>query len=217
MFTDFLAALPPILVGTVVAYPTKTFLPYNELLQIVEAAVPKTEPFVVLAESYSAPIALRYAATKPPNLAGVILCAGFVQTPLGSWSRLARMVAKPWIFALPPPSFILEYFLIGQNAPPALTQTLRKTLQLVQPDVLCGRVREVLNCDARSDLARTAVPILYLRALHDRLLSASCHEEILRIKPDTVFATVKAPHLLLQREPEEGANLVAAFMTPPSA
>jgi pimeloyl-[acyl-carrier protein] methyl ester esterase len=212
LFTEFLTALPHTLTATVVAYPTKRFLTYSELLQLVGAAVPKTEPFLLLAESYSTPIALKYAATKPSNLAAVILCAGFISTPIASWSPLVKIVAKPWIFRLRPPRFVLEYFLIGQNAPPPLIQTLRQTLQLVHPEVLSDRVREVLNCDVRIDLARTTVPIMYVRASQDRLLAASCHQEILRIRPDIVLEEIEAPHMLLQREPERGANLIAAFM-----
>jgi pimeloyl-[acyl-carrier protein] methyl ester esterase len=212
LFADFLTALPHSFSATVVSYPTKRFLPYSELLQLVSAAIPKAEPFVVLAESYSTPIALKYAATNPSNLAAVIICAGFVQKPVANWSWLVKMIAKPWIFTLRPPRFFLEYFLIGQKAPTALIQRLRQTLQLVHPGVLSVRVREVLDCDARDDLARTKIPIMYMRGLHDRLLSASCHKQILRIRPDIVFATVQAPHMLLQREPQKVANLVVAFM-----
>jgi pimeloyl-[acyl-carrier protein] methyl ester esterase len=212
MFADFLTALPDTLTTTVVEYPTERFLPYTELLQFVTAAIPKIEPFVILAESYSTPIALKYAATNPSNLAALIICAGFVQKPVGNWSRLVKMIAKPWIFTLRPPRFFLEYFLIGRNAPAALIERFRQTLQLVHPEVLSARVREVLDCDARNDLTRTKVPIMYMRALHDRLLSASCHKQILRIRPDIVFAAVQAPHLLVQREPQKVANLVVAFV-----
>jgi pimeloyl-ACP methyl ester carboxylesterase len=212
LFADFLPALPRTLTPTVVTYPTNRFLPYSELVQLVSVAVPKTEPFVLLAESFSTPIALKYAGTNPPNLAAVVICAGFVLNPLPSWSRLVKAVARPWLFTLKPPRFVLEYFLAGENAAPALIQRLRQALQLVRPEVWSGRVREVLACDARNDLARTMVPIMYLHASHDRLLSASCHREFLQIRPDIVFATVEAPHMLVQREPQKVADLVVAFL-----
>lgn len=41
----------------------------------------------------------------------------------------------------------------------------------MSPGVLSGRVREVLDCDVRDDLRRTTVPLLYLEASDDRLLS----------------------------------------------
>jgi pimeloyl-[acyl-carrier protein] methyl ester esterase len=212
LFSDFLKSLPRTLNTTVVAYPTNRFLAYSELLELVSTAVPQTEPFVVLAESFSTPLALKYAATNPSNLAAVVICAGFARNPIGGWSRLAKAFAKPWLFTLRPPRFVLEYFLAGQNAPSALIQRIREASRLVRPEVLSARVGEVLECDATNDFARTTVPIMYLRGLHDRLLSPSCHREILRIRPDVVFATIEAPHMVLQREPQKATNLIVAFM-----
>jgi len=212
LFDDILKILPPALTTTIVSYPTDRFLPYTKLLQLVSAAVPQTEPFVLLAESFSTPVALKYAATNPSNLAAVVISAGFARNPIGAWSQLVKSVAKPWIFTLEPPRFFLEYFLTGENPPSAVIQKIREILRIVRPEVLSGRVREVLECDATNDLARTNVPMLYLRALYDRLLSPSCHREILRIRPDVVLVTVEAPHMLLQREPQKAANLVLGFM-----
>jgi pimeloyl-ACP methyl ester carboxylesterase len=212
LFTEFLAALPDTLTANAISYPTGRFLSYADLVPFVDAAIPKAEPFVLLAESFSTPIALAYAATKPPNLAAVILCAGFVFKPIGRWSRIVKCVAKPWIFMLRSPRRILEYFLIGENAPPALIQRLRQALEIVSPTVLSRRVREVLDCDARNDLARTTVPIMYVQAVHDKLLPESCRSEIFRIRPDIIPAVVQGPHLILQREPQKVANLVATFV-----
>ena len=141
-----------------------------------------------------------------------MICAGFISRPIGSWSWLAQIAARPWFFTLKPPRFVLEHFLLGEKAPPELIQQFRQTLNAVRPETLSGRVYDVLACDARSDLARMTVPIMYLRASLDRLLSKSCHKEILRIKPDVKLVTIEAPHMLLQREPQKVAELVAAFL-----
>lgn len=83
LFARFRAALPETLTTSTVAYPPEKFLPYSELPPFVRAAVPDSSPFVLLAESFSAPIALEFAATNPPNLAAVIVCFGFDFKPLG--------------------------------------------------------------------------------------------------------------------------------------
>jgi len=123
-----------------------------------------------------------------------------------------KALAKPWLFSLKPPRTIVEYFLLGENATPGLLQKLRQALHRVSPDVLSGRVREVLDCDARDDLRRITVPLLYLEASNDRLLSSSCREEFSRIRSDILFKSVPAPHLLLQREPQKAASIVTAFV-----
>ena len=212
LFVDFVAALPESSTATIVAYPTDRFLSYMDLRPFVSAAFPQSERFVLVAESFSAPLAVWHAATNPPNLAAVVISAGFVGSPIDSWSGTVRALARPWLFRLKPPRTILEYFLLGQNAPSDLLQKLRHALQKVSPDALSGRVQEVLDCDARDDLRRTTVPLLYLEATHDRLLSSSCKKEFSNLKPDTLFRSIPAPHLLLQREPLKAASIVMEFV-----
>ena len=212
LFADFIAALPESWTATTVAYPTDRFLRYVELRPLVSAAVPQIERFVLIAESFSAPLAVWYAATNPYNLAAVVLCAGFVRNPLHGWSGALRPLVKPWFFKLTPPRTILEYFLVGQHVPAALLRNLRQTLQRVSPSVLSGRVQEVLNCDARDELRRTTVPLLYLEATYDRLISLSCKDEFSQLRPDTVLRSVPAPHLILQREPQKAATVIMAFI-----
>jgi pimeloyl-[acyl-carrier protein] methyl ester esterase len=152
LFADFIAALPESWTATTVAYPSDRFLSYKDLRPFVSAAVPQSERFVLVAESFSTPLAVWYAATNPHNLAAVIICAGFVGSPVRRWSRTVKAIAKPWLFRLKPPRAMAEYFLLGQNAPPDLLQKLRRALHRVSPDVLSGRVLEVLDCDERDDL-----------------------------------------------------------------
>ena len=212
LFNDFIEALPQSFVAIPVAYPKNIFLSYADLSQLVAAAVPKSEPFVLLAESFSSPLAVGYAATNPPNLTAVVLCAGFVGNPIPGWSSVAKIVARPWFFRLKPPRFIIEYLLTGEGATPTLVQKLRRALQDVSPEVLSARVQEVLHCSAKDDLARIKVPILYLQAANDKLLSASCRDEIFRHRSDILIKQLPAPHLLLQREPQAAAILVASFI-----
>jgi pimeloyl-ACP methyl ester carboxylesterase len=212
LFGDFIAALPKSWTTTTVTYPADRFLPYTDLRPFVGAAIPQRERFVLVAESFSTPLAVWYAATNPPNLAAVVVCAGFVESPV-RWSGIVKALAKPWLFRLKPPRTIVEYFLLGQNAPSDLFRKLRHAVERVSPDVLSGRVQEVLDCDGRDDLRRTTIPLLYLEATYDRLLSSSCKKEFSHLRPDALFRSIPAPHLLLQREPQKAASIVMAFVS----
>jgi pimeloyl-[acyl-carrier protein] methyl ester esterase len=211
LFADFIAALPKSWATTTVVYPTDSFLSYTDLAAFVSAAVPQVERSMLVAESFSTPLAVRYAATNPAALVGVVICAGFVTNPVPGWSRAVKALAKPWMFKLKPPRNIVEYLLLGQNAPPDLLQKLRHALHRVSPDVLSRRVREALDCDARDALRRTTVPLLYLEATHDRLVSPSCKEEFFHLRPDILLRSVPAPHLILQREPQKAAAIIMSF------
>jgi pimeloyl-[acyl-carrier protein] methyl ester esterase len=213
LFLDFIAALPKSWTATTVSYPTDRFLQYADLRPIVGAAVPPLEQFVLVAESFSTPLAVWYAATAPQtNLAAVVICAGFVGNPVEGWSGVVKAIARPWLFRLKPPRAIVEYFLLGPHAPSELLQRLRHALQRVSPEVLSGRVLEVLNCDARNDLRRTTVPLLYLDAINDKLVSSECKKEFFRLRPDTLLRSIPAPHLLLQREPQKAVAIMMAFI-----
>jgi pimeloyl-[acyl-carrier protein] methyl ester esterase len=118
LFVDFIAALPESWTVTTVAYPSDRFLSYTDLRPLVSAAIPQSERFVLVAESFSTPVAVWYAATNPQNLVAVIICAGFVRSPVRRWSGTVKALARPRLFRLKPPRTIVEYFLLGQNAPP---------------------------------------------------------------------------------------------------
>jgi pimeloyl-[acyl-carrier protein] methyl ester esterase len=217
LFVDFIAAVGEPWTVTTVSYPTDRVLSYEDLRSIVAAAVPQSERFVLVAESFSTPLALWYAGTAPQNLAAVVICAGFVTSPVHAWSGIAKAIAKPWLFRLELPRPILQHFLFGRDAPPDLLRKFRKVLHTVSPRVLSGRVREVLNCDARNDLRRTAVPLLYLEAANDGLLPSYCKEEFSLLKPDLLLRSIPGPHLLLQREPHQAATVVKDFIRSLSA
>jgi pimeloyl-ACP methyl ester carboxylesterase len=212
LFDEFVTELPAGVEATVETYPTDQFLSYAGLQEMVTRSLPAEEPFVLLGESYSAPLAVRIAATKPTKLAGLILSSGFVYRPVGEWTALAEALAGPWIFRLNPPRLIAEYFAIGMDAPRALVHKGIEVWRSVSPEVISGRVREAMTCDARADLARTTVPILDLRGEDDHLLADACVTEMKRIRPDMSVVRVKASHMVLQRAAPQGARIVAEFM-----
>lgn len=80
------------------------------------------------------------------------------------------------------------------------------------PEVAALRVRGVMACDASEQLARVRVPTLYLQGEQDRLVRKSSFQEIKEVKPDTILASIAAPHFVLQREPRKAADLIAHFV-----
>jgi hypothetical protein len=121
----FVAALPKPITVTAVTYPSNKLLRYSELLSLVKPAIPESQSFVLLAESFSAPLAVEFAASNPSNPAALDICNGFVFKPPAGWSSIVKAVAQPWLFSLNAPRYILEYFLIGREAPRLLIQDVR--------------------------------------------------------------------------------------------
>jgi pimeloyl-ACP methyl ester carboxylesterase len=211
LFNDFIEALPKALETVTVRYPADRCLSYSELENFVRAVCPPSEPFMLLAESFSTPLAIQYAASNPVNLEGLLLCAGFATSPVRGWRRFLGSLLAPLVFGVPLPNLAAKLWLVGPDASPSLLTAVRSAVSSVQSKVLAARLRAVLGCDARAELGRVAVPILYIQAKQDRLVSASCLEELQRIKPQMSVAALEGPHLLLQREPRRAAEVVAVF------
>jgi pimeloyl-[acyl-carrier protein] methyl ester esterase len=212
LFADFVRALPNLFETEVVRYPFDKSLSYAELMNLVQAAAPASEPFVILAESFSTPLAVQYAATHPPNLKGLVLCAGFVSSPVRGWRRFACSLLAPIAFRFPPSRLLAELFLVGRDAPRSLVTAVRSAISSAHPKVLSDRLRGILACDVREAFDRITAPILYIQAQQDRLVHSPCLEEIRHIKPHVEVSTIAGPHLILQREPQKAAAVVARFV-----
>jgi pimeloyl-[acyl-carrier protein] methyl ester esterase len=212
LFANFLPELPQTVNVIVAAYPSQRFLPYPELVDWLSELAPREGPFAILAESYGTPLAVKFAATHPSNLTGIILSAGFISNPVRRWGPLPKLLARPLFFQFRPPDFVREFFIVGPHAPERLKFALRRTVRSVNPEVFARRARAVIDCDARQEICRVKVPLLYLQASEDRLVGRECLDEIKRLHPETISLSVRAPHLLLQREPRAAAKAIIHFL-----
>ncbi len=212
LFSDFLAALPAWIQSQVVRYPTQVYLSFPDLLEMVRNATPESEPFVLLAESFSAPIAVQLAADPPANLQGLVICAGFITNPITRFLRPLLLALARLLFRLPLPGFAIRRLLVGLSAAPDLVERVRNAISSVSPRVLARRLRAVLACDVTTYAAKIALPVLYLQASQDRLVGPSAFHALRRLNPNVELAMVAGPHLILQREPLASANAILRFL-----
>lgn len=107
LLAEFAAALAPEFDATIVSYPNDVVLDYPALTALVQDLLPQDQPYALIAESFSGPIAIRLAATKPTGLVGVVLCASFAKAPqprLLPFAGLLRFVPFrkiPALFLMP--------------------------------------------------------------------------------------------------------------------
>ena len=195
--------------STTVSYPTTEPLGYDALLEVVEASLPE-EPFVLVAESFSGPLAIRLAAENPRLLRGLVLCNTFVTSPFPP-SLLRCCSTMAWLLFLPTPAFLIRWFLLGRGAATHLVARTRTTIASVRLAVLATRLREIASVDVPRALARIDVPVLYLAGSQDRLLSVRGMRSIKDASRDVEIETIQGPHLLLQACPEEAAGKILGF------
>lgn len=211
LFAPLLNALPSWLRPRMITYPSREPLGYDSLQQLAAACLPGNEPFVLLAESFSSPLAVRLCAEKPAGLVGLVLAGAFVRKPIGGWSSLGARVVGPWMFNRAPPPAFIRRFLLDETCPDASADAVAAALREVSPVVLARRVRETLSVDATAAYRDVAAPMLLLHASRERLLAREVRAEMARLRPDADHLTLDAPHLMLQTHPAESAALIASF------
>jgi pimeloyl-ACP methyl ester carboxylesterase len=194
----------------VISYPRNEPLSYRELEALVRSALPENEPYVLVAESFSGPIAIRLASAGCSQ--ALILCASFAAAPLPRYLRWLRHLVGRWSFRAPVPRWLLSVLLLGPHCPGALLTLANRVIRSVGAAVLANRLREVLTVDVRQELESTRVPILYLAPSRDRLLRTQPHRSIKELAQQLRFVRLKGPHLLLQRHPQQAAASIRAFL-----
>ena len=210
LFADFAASFGPEVKVIVVSYPTDTPLGYSELESVARSFLPQNQPFFLLAESFSGPIGISIAASSPPGLLGLVLCCSFARNPVPMLAPLGPLVGAFPVSVLP--VRLLGLFLLGRFRSSALLGALAKCLALVASSVLRARARAVLAVDASASLSRVRVPVLYLRASEDRVVSRASSELVSSLAPQTNVVEFTAPHFLLQVSPSPVASQVSEFM-----
>jgi pimeloyl-ACP methyl ester carboxylesterase len=209
-FFDALCRQLPLTVhAQVVRYPGDRPLGYSELTQWVMAALPEDDPFVLVAESFSGPVAIQVAAAQPAGLVGAVLCATFARNPRPLFSPLR--VLMRWAPVRAVPTGLMARWLLGTEANAAWTERIRQALNMCSVAVLRERAREVLRVDVRGRLADVRVPVLYLQATGDRVVPAVALVEMQRSLPGIEVAQIEGPHFLLQTRPGACAEQIVRF------
>jgi len=208
LLESFAQSLGKVLACTTISYPAKFASSYVELERIALAALPAEEPYILIGESFSGPIAISLAAKAPPNMKGLVLCATFARSPI----PLRRLFA-PFVRYAPThlPMFVLRHLLLGKWATSSIEQTLATALAEIPAEVLRKRVGEVLKVDVSNQLSSIKIPVMYLQAAQDRLISSSAREYLHRVNPVIKMVSVDGPHFLLQTAPENCIEKISKF------
>jgi pimeloyl-ACP methyl ester carboxylesterase len=210
LFEPFVAALGSAVATKIIRYPGDEALGYDALTAFVRDALPVGEPFVLIGESFSGPIAISLAAEGHAQLRGLVLCCSFARNPRPLLGSLGILL--PLLPVVPRPLGLLAWLLMGRLATDKLRQSLARALGQLTPRALEARLWAVMRVDVSAELHRIAVPILYLHATGDRVVPKAALDHICALKPDTRVVSVPAPHFLLQTKPAAATQAVLDFI-----
>lgn len=207
LFAPLWQALDDQFPTTLVRYGAE--LTFDEYVESAGRALPNQ--CVVIAESFSGPVAIALAARHPNRIRCLVLCATFAVSPFRTLLRAAQFVPKRLFRPTPLlPSMVNHFCFSGaaisvRPSPVAVVST-------VPPAIMRARLACLATTDVRPLLPRIATPVLYLRASNDRIVSARHSRELTSLLPKVQVTEIEGPHLLLQARPRECAAAITAFI-----
>lgn len=202
LFEPFLRALPPHIRTVTLSYPSQTPLSYAQLAKYVRTSLPKDEPYILLAESFSGPVALLLAAEGDWNLRVIIFVASFASTPLGVWGRLIAPLPWETLFRIQPPMRVLRWLLMEPSTSQETALAVRKAIGCVRPSVLAYRMKEALTADHTRLALGCRIRLIYFQAGRDRLIEKRIPARLCEVSSQVEVVTIPGPHLLLQCAPQ---------------
>jgi hypothetical protein len=209
LFKEFVRRLPDGVEANVVRYPEDIYLTYEQLAEMVTRGLPAYEPYVIIAESYSGPVAALPAAHPVGNLQAVVFVSSFVSLPCGRAGAWMAKVPAP-LFRARPPASILRWLLMNSATPREQVSEVQHAIARVSPEVLARRLRDALTVDFAETIRACSVRIVCLAPEADRLLGTRGLRGFLAAKPDLEIVKIAGPHFLLQCAPD---NCISALQT----
>lgn len=192
-------------------YPENEPLSYTELAALVTESLPRDEPYSIIAESFSGPVATLVASRSPKGLCAIVFVASFLKKPTPLPKAIAAFAEvvpanSPLLLSLARP------FTFGRWTSRALNERLLKSVRRVSPKVLASRIRQIMDVDELSKLSDVKVPMAYLKPTQDRLV---CKETLAAMKaanPALDVINVEGPHFVLQTNPKPSGKIVSDFL-----
>lgn len=190
----------------VISYPNDTSQKYTELIDFVKDRLPREVEFIIIAESFSGPIAYALMKEVIPNLKAVIFVASFLENPRPILLSLLKLLPISLIFRLPIPKAVIRKYMLGFNASDSLIAEFKAALSTISPTVLASRLKEIV--DLKKPDKTVNHPCCYIMAADDKLVTSKSVQEFKRFIPNIHIRYVNGPHFLLQSEPKECLKVI---------
>jgi pimeloyl-[acyl-carrier protein] methyl ester esterase len=204
LFDRFVAAAPADITLRAQPLPNELPLNYDALTDWVIARLPP-DPVVLIAESFSGPVAL-LVADRCPRVIALALCATFVEPPAPS--VIARIPRRIW--NVTPPLALIRALLTGGDR--ALAADIQRTVRALSGDIIAHRIASALHVNVKAELQRCSKALLCLSATRDWIVPARSAATIRALKPSATFVEIDGPHMLLQTRAAESWRAIEPFI-----
>lgn len=194
------------------AYPESASA-FAEYAQFAARSIMAEGDVALVAESFSGPVAIEVLRNPPPNSRAVILVATFAKSPVPLLLKLTLWVpaALMRLFS----GVAVERFCLNGNNDEALATQVKNVVQSLPATLIKKRLNILLSlpddlCDV---LARTELPVFFLRPTSDRLLPEKYFAEIEQFMSHGATYRIDGPHFLLQCQAPACAHVIGNIVS----
>jgi pimeloyl-ACP methyl ester carboxylesterase len=199
---------------TVVRYPTDRLLSFEETLHCAMGQIPSAgkDP-IVIAESFSGPVAIALIGSGRLRAKCLILAATFARTPRPIGLTILSTLPLEHMLRLPWPRCLLTHVIAGGEETTDLFLAMwQRVKNLVPARVMVHRLEVIRHTDVRRWLPGVRVPSLYIQAAGDRSVPASALFDFAEGLADLRVVRLRGPHFILQARPREALDAIQRFM-----
>jgi len=202
LFAPLIEVLSDSIDVQIITYHLNKEQSYNELIEQVKQNLPK-EDFVLLAESFSGPIAYHIALSQPKQLKSLILVATFLENPR---PFLLKFIPYSRLLAFQIPTILSRIFFLGFSVERKIIALFNMSIKTVSPTVIQYRLKEITqlkNCSQKIKLKTT-----YIQSSNDKLVPNKSLKDWQKVCDEIDVFTVKGEHFILQSNPIKCAKII---------
>lgn len=184
---------------------------FDEYLETVTALIPDKD-VILVAESFSGPIALALIARNPSRFKFVVLSATFATSPFRGILRITKYLPSFVFGSYRKNKKIFSTFCLNGCPNDELLTKILSVVRSLPASTTKSRLELLAGIDMRPVLSRITIPILYLRASRDRLVRPGLSQQLIDGLPNVVVQSIDGPHMLLQANPVESAKAIMKYL-----
>ena len=213
-FEPLARVLPHDVKVKVIQYPTDRLLSFEETVQCAKEQIQTDqEDIIVLAESFSGPVAIALVGSGQLKAKCLILCATFAKSPRPVLFKILSCIPPECLVRFPFPRFLFTHLVEGgKEAADVFLAIWQRVKVLVPAKVLIHRLKVINHVDVRGLLPKLTIPCLYIQATSDRSVPGASLSDFTEAIADLRVKRIRGPHFILQAQPQACLTAIQNFV-----
>ena len=206
--------LPSDVIAEIIQYPADKLLSFEETVCCARDQIKTNREAIVIAESFSGPVAAALVGSGQLKAKCLIFSATFARSPRPLLLKLLACLPLECIMAFPLPRFLLKHIIAGGERNADVFMGMVQRIRAIVPaKTLVHRLKVVDESDVRGLLAKIKIPCLYIQAASDRTVPAWCLNDFTEALGSLKVAKICGPHFILQAQPRKCVEAIENFLT----